>query len=206
MELLLATGNAHKAQELRDLLSGIPVTVLSPRDVGGLPEVIEDGATFQENAAKKASSAAKHTGRWCLADDSGLCVDALEGAPGIHSARYGGTHGDDEGNNKKLLLDLAEVPEEKRGAAFVCSLALARPDGEIEIVIDGRTEGRILTEPMGVGGFGYDPLFLFSEPNLEQTGRCFASLTPPEKSAVSHRGRALRALGQELTAILEQTS
>ncbi|MAE46897.1 MAG: non-canonical purine NTP pyrophosphatase, RdgB/HAM1 family [Planctomycetes bacterium] len=205
MELLLATGNTHKAQELRDMLSELPVTVLTPDEIGGLPEVIEDGTTFGENAVKKARSAALHTGRWSLADDSGLCVDALGGAPGIHSARYGGTHGDDQGNNHKLLKELAQVPERNRNAAFVCALALARPNGEIETVLEGRTEGRILNQAEGQGGFGYDPLFQFIEPNLMQTNRCFASLTSTEKSAVSHRGRALRALGHELIAILERS-
>lgn len=206
MELLLATGNSHKARELRELLAELPITILTPDQVGGVPEVIEDGDTFEENASKKATSAASHTNRWTLADDSGLCVDALGGAPGIHSARYGGTHGDDQGNNDKLLTELEKVPTEQRTAAFVCALALARPDGAIETVIECRTEGRILNEPEGEGGFGYDPLFLFQEPDLPQTGRCFASLTAPEKAAVSHRGRALRSLSQELLTILERTS
>lgn len=204
MELLLATGNSHKARELRELLAPLPVTVLTPDEVGGLPEVIEDGATFGENASKKATSAAIHADRWALADDSGLCVDALDGAPGIHSARYGGTHGDDQGNNSKLLADLENVPSENRGAAFVCALALARPGGKIEAVIECRTEGRILTKPVGRAGFGYDPLFLFNEPNLPQTGQCFASLSSQDKAAVSHRGRALRALSQQLLSILER--
>ena len=204
MELLLATGNAHKVAELRAMLTPLGVRVLTPDEVGGLPEVEEDGATFGANAAKKAVSAASHAGRWALADDSGLCVDALDGAPGIHSARYAGTHGDDAGNNAKLLRELAGVEDANRGAAFVCALVLASPEGEVAATFEERTRGRILHAEEGQGGFGYDPLFLFTEPDLPQTGRCFATLDQDEKGAVSHRGRALRALAKALPHLQER--
>ena len=204
MELLLATGNAHKVAELRAMLEPVGVTVLTPSDVGGLPEVEEDGDTFEANAAKKAVSAARHAGHWALADDSGLCVDALGGAPGIHSARYAGTHGDDAGNNAKLLRELAEVPDAERGGAFVCALVLADPTGAVVATFEERTHGRILHAEEGEGGFGYDPLFLFTEPDLPQTDRCFATLAQDEKAAVSHRGRALRALAEALPQLQER--
>jgi len=194
-ELLLASGNAKKLAELRRLAEPLGVTVLSPADVGGLPEVVEDGDTFAANASKKAASAARHANRWALADDSGLAVDALDGAPGVHSARYAGTHGDDAANNRKLLGALAEVPDGDRGAAFVCALALAAPGtGEVSHTASGEVRGEIARAPEGAGGFGYDPLFRFTEPGFPTTGMVFATLSADEKAEVSHRGRALRAL------------
>lgn len=205
MELLLASGNAHKLAELRAMLAETmpDVSVLTPADVGGLPDVIEDGATFEANAAKKACEGAAHAGHWTLADDSGLCVDALGGAPGVQSARYAGKHGDDEANNERLLAELSSIADEDRTGAFVCVLALARPDGSLAATWEGRTNGSILRERDGEGGFGYDPLFRFEEPGLEATGRCFARLTREEKAAVSHRGRALRAFVADLPHTLE---
>lgn len=203
MKLLLASGNAKKLAELRQIAGPMGIDVASPADVGGLPEVVEDGATFAENAAKKAASGARHSGLWTLADDSGLEVDALGGAPGVHSARYAGTHGDDAANNAKLLEALADVPDEDRGAAFVCALALARPDtGEIAHVTGGRVSGTILREPQGDGGFGYDPLFRFTEPGFPITGLVFGALSAEEKASVSHRGRALRELSGALRDLL----
>ena len=198
MDVVLASGNLKKAAELRSLLEPLEVHVLSPDEVGGLPEVVEDQATFAGNARKKAESGARASGRWCLADDSGLCVEALDGAPGIYSARFAGVHGDDVANNRKLLADLTDVPSERRGASFVCALALAGPDGSTEAVFEGEVHGRILEAPRGEGGFGYDPLFLFTEPGHAQTGRGFAELSPAEKADISHRGRALRHLAEHL--------
>jgi XTP/dITP diphosphohydrolase len=200
-ELLIASSNPKKLAELEALLAPLGVRLLAPRDVGGIPDVVEDGATFRANAALKASAAALHTGRWALADDSGLEVDALGGAPGVRSARFSGAHGDDAANNRRLLELLAGVPVERRGARFVCALALARPDGTLALEVEGTARGRILPAPRGTRDFGYDPLFLFSEPGFAETGRGFAELEPAEKARVSHRGRALRELARRLSEL-----
>jgi XTP/dITP diphosphohydrolase len=194
MRVLLASNNAKKHGELSKMLAPLGFEVVLPRDVGGIPDVVEDQPTFDGNAAKKAVSAARASGLWALADDSGLEVDALGGAPGVRSARYAGVHGDDAANNARLLRELEGVGDERRGAQFVCALALARPDGEIALAVRGVARGRILHAPRGDGDFGYDPLFLFVEPGFAQTGRGFAELDHDAKSAVSHRGRALREL------------
>lgn len=198
MKLLLASGNTKKRRELTELLAHLGVELLGPEDVGGLPEVDEDQDTFEGNARKKAISGARSKGLWCLADDSGLAVDALGGAPGVHSARYAGTHGDDEGNNDKLLRELRGLPPEQRGARFICVLALCDPAGEVVEECRGEVRGRILEERQGTGGFGYDPLFLFTEPGFPQSDRCFGILEAYEKAHVSHRGRALRELIERL--------
>ena len=192
--LLLASDNSKKRAELIALLAGRNVELLTPRDIGGLPSVEEDAPTFAGNAAKKARSAALASKLWCLADDSGLEVEALGGAPGIQSARYAGVHGDDARNNARLLEELQAFKSEQRRARFVCSLALARPDGEIALAVEGHASGRILEAARGTRDFGYDPLFLFTEPGFPETGRGFAELEPAEKSRVSHRGRAMRML------------
>ena len=204
MELLIASGNPKKLAEIELYLSGTDVRVLSPADIGGIPDVEEDGSTFAANAEKKAVSAATASGRWALADDSGLEVDHLDGAPGVHSARYAGTHGDDDANNRQLLADLAGLEDPERGARFFCALALARPDGVIEAHFEGTALGQILEERRGSRDFGYDPYFLFTEEGFPQTGRGFAELEPDEKSAVSHRGRALAALRDYLSSFTEQ--
>lgn len=196
--LLLASGNRKKLGELQRLLAPLGIELRSPADVGGLPEVDEDAPTFAGNAEKKARSAALATGLWSLGDDSGLCVDALDGAPGVRSARFAGAHGDDAANNAKLLAELRGVPAERRGARFVCAVALARPDGTIDAVLEGEARGRILDEPRASGGFGYDPLFRFDEPGHAATGKVFAELSGAEKGAVSHRGRALARLAEHL--------
>lgn len=202
--LLLATGNKKKVAELTRLLEPLGVSLVTPDQlVSGLPEVVEDQPTFTGNARKKAVSAAQAAGEWALADDSGLEVDALEGAPGVHSARYSGRHGDDGANNAKLLAELADVTSERRGAQFVCALVLARPDGTVAAEIERKVRGRILTEARGTRDFGYDPIFLFTEEGFEETGRGFAELEPDEKSRVSHRGRALRALSDELRVLID---
>lgn len=204
MELLIASGNPKKLVEIELYLKETGVRVLSPADVGGLPLVEEDGLTFAANAEKKAVSAAAVSGRWTLADDSGLEVDHLGGAPGVHSARFAGTHGDDEANNLRLQRELDEVEDSGRGAQFTCALALARPDGLIAARFEGTARGRILRERRGTRDFGYDPYFLFTEEGYAQTGRSFAELDPEEKSAVSHRGRALAALRRHLTTAAQE--
>ena len=198
MRLLLATQNRKKVREFTELLTPLGFTLLTPADVGGLPEVAEDQPTFAGNAAKKAASAARAHGLLSLADDSGLEVEHLGGAPGVRSARYAGEPSDDARNNAKLLAELAQVPDERRGARFVCALALAQPNGTIELAVEDVARGRILHAPRGDGDFGYDPLFLFTEPGFPQTGRSFAELNGQEKAAVSHRGRALRGLVERL--------
>ena len=202
MEILLASGNAHKLEEFRAMLEPLGVTMLSPKDVGGLPEVVEDGTTFAENAAKKATSGANASGKWTLADDSGIAVDALDGAPGVHSARFAGTHGDDAGNNALLLEKLADTPDDQRGASFVCALALARPEGDVVLSTRGETHGHVLREARGATGFGYDPLFLFDEEGFEPKGMSFAEIDQAVKATVSHRGRALRQLAMRLEAVI----
>jgi XTP/dITP diphosphohydrolase len=186
-ELLFATGNPGKLRELRELVAGIQLRVIALGEVGGEPpEVLEDGATFADNALKKARAYAAWSGRIALADDSGLCVDALEGRPGVHSARWSGRG--DVGNNERLLAELAGVPDRERGAEYRAVLALARPDGAILALVEGSCRGRIATAPRGSGGFGYDPLFLLAD------GRTMAELPPAEKHGLSHRGEAFRRL------------
>ncbi len=199
MKLVLASKNAKKLDELRRFLAETSVEVVLPPD--DLPDVIEDRPTFRENAAKKAISAARHTGMLALADDSGLEVEHLKGEPGVRSARWAGAHGDDEANNRLLLEKMKGVPLHKRGARFVCALAVARPDGTIALEVSGSARGRILNERCGTRDFGYDPYFLFTEDGYEETGRGFAELTPEEKLHVSHRGRALRELARRLPGI-----
>lgn len=181
--ITLASGNAHKIREISDML-GVPVRGL--RDIADAPELIEDGDSFEANALIKARGLRDVLGDWTLADDSGLAVDALNGAPGIHSARYAGTHGDDAANNRLLLQNLSG--EKNRGAAFVCVLALCGPSGE-EWVIRGECRGIIAESPSGTSGFGYDPLFI-----PEGHAQSFAELGDEVKSSISHRARALRLL------------
>ena len=196
--LLIATSNAKKLREFELLLAPLDIELVRPADVGGLPEVDENQPTFALNAAKKASAAARAKELWTLADDSGLEVDALDGAPGVLSARFAGEPCDDAANNAKLLVALSKVPSAKRGARFVCALALARPDGTVALEVEGEARGRILFGPRGTNDFGYDPLFLFTEPGFNQNQRGFAELSAAEKAGVSHRGRALRILADEL--------
>ena len=188
MKVLLATRNAGKLAELRRMLAGGPVEVVGLADVPEFPDAPETGATFAENALAKARDAANATGLPAVADDSGLAVDALNGMTGVLSARWSGRHGDDVANLELLLGQLTDVPDERRGAAFVCAAALVVPGG-LETVVHGEWTGRIVREPRGSGGFGYDPIFV---PDGEQ--RTSAELSPEEKDAASHRGRAMRAL------------
>lgn len=195
--LVLASRNAGKLRELVDLLAPLGVEVKAVSDFPNVPEVVEDGETFAENAAKKAREVAAAVGAWALGEDSGLAVDALGGRPGVYSARFAGTHGDDAANNRKLLAELDGVPAAKRTAAYRTHIAVASPDGEIALTAEGRCRGRIVTEPRGEGGFGYDPLFLV--PEYHGT---FGELAPAVKRAISHRARAMRALMRELPRLL----
>ncbi len=189
--LLLASNNAHKVDELKKILVG-RYDVVSLREVGLDIEVEETGKTFAENAALKAEAVMHRTGCPALADDSGLMVDALGGAPGVRSARYAGTHGNDAANNRLLLANLADKPGPIT-ARFVSAIALARPDRET-LVVEGTVEGEIVSTPRGEGGFGYDPLFEY------ESGKTFAEMTGEEKNVVSHRARATQALLSALAA------
>jgi XTP/dITP diphosphohydrolase len=188
MQLVAATRNTGKLREIRALFAGHDIRVVSAGDFPGCPEVIEDGATFAANAAKKAREAAAFTGHLTLADDSGLEVDILDGRPGIHSARFAGEDAGDAENTKKLLQELAGVPAEQRGAAFRCVMALCRPDGFCRL-FSGRLEGVILEERRGREGFGYDPVFF-----VPDYGKTLAELPLETKNRISHRGRALARL------------
>lgn len=190
--VLLATSNAGKLAELRELLPP-HVTVLGLADVAPYTALPESGATFEDNALIKARQAAAETGLVSLADDSGLTVEALRGMPGILSARWSGQHGDDAANNALLLAQLADIPDERRGAAFVSAVALVDPAGRTEVT-RGEWPGRLIRTPRGANGFGYDPLFVPAECDADGTGRTSAELTPAGKNALSHRGRAMRAM------------
>ena len=185
-EILLATRNAGKIREIRRMTAAGDWVWHGLDAFPGVPAAVEDGATFAENARRKALHYAQATGLCTLADDSGLEVDCLGGEPGVHSARYAGTPRDDDANNRKLVAALAGVPLERRTARFRCALALARP-GELLVETEGAVAGLIIDEPRGDNGFGYDPHFL-----IPALGRTTAELPPDEKNALSHRGQALR--------------
>ncbi len=185
-KLVLATGNRNKVSEIRVLLQGLPFAILTLEDYKGLVMPEEDQPTFAGNAAKKAEAVARQSGETALADDSGLEVDALDGRPGVRSARYAGEEGNYAANNRLLLEELAGILPNRRGARFVCAIAVAIP-GEQTHIIEESCPGRIAESPQGEGGFGYDPLFIY-----DPAGVTFAEMTAEEKNAVSHRGRALR--------------
>lgn len=190
MKIIIATHNKHKLTEMARILEPMGYEVVTDRDIGiELTDVEENGKTFLENARIKSEAGCKESGLPCIADDSGLCVDALGGEPGVYSARYSGTHGDDEANNKKLLKNLKDVPDEKRTARFECAICVSFPDGR-EITARGTCEGWIGHEKRGDNGFGYDPLFMVGD-------RSFAELLAEEKDAISHRGNALKALREK---------
>jgi XTP/dITP diphosphohydrolase len=197
--LLLATRNAGKLAELQRLLAtAVPgVEVVGLRDVEEYPEAPETGATFAENALLKAREAVRHTGLPAVADDSGLAVDALNGMPGIFSARWSGRHGDDEANTALLLAQLGDVPDVRRGAAFVCAAAFVTADGT-EHVLEREWRGTVIREKRGTNGFGYDPVFV--PQGLDVTS---AELAPEEKDARSHRGQAFAALVPLIAGALE---
>ncbi|MHC4662084.1 MAG: XTP/dITP diphosphatase [Planctomycetota bacterium] len=192
MQILIATRNQGKLREIGKLLEGMPYDVTSPNDIPGLPDVLEDGLTFEENAKKKAAALAAASGLLTLADDSGLMVDALGGAPGVFSARYAGEPVNDKANCRKILDNLDGVPQDKRTARFVCVIAGAAPD-RLLFTVRGECEGVIINEPRGENGFGYDPVFFFSP-----KGRTFAQLHMDEKNIVSHRAKALSLAKVEL--------
>ncbi|WP_037576017.1 XTP/dITP diphosphatase [Phaeacidiphilus oryzae] len=189
-KLVLATRNHGKIRELRVILgeSGLDVDLVGADDYPEVPDVKETGVTFAENALLKAHALAKATGLPAVADDSGLCVDVLGGAPGIFSARWAGRHGDDIANLELLLGQLSDIAQEHRAAHFACAAALALPDGT-ERVVEGRMPGSLAFAPRGANGFGYDPILI-----VEDDTRTAAELTPEEKNAISHRGKAFRGL------------
>lgn len=194
-EIVIATRNKGKTAEIRDLLKGFPVEIKNLDDFGPIPEVEEDGDTFDENAYKKASFTARVLGIPALADDSGLIVEALDGAPGVHSARYAGENASDRERCQKLLAAMDGT--ENRKAAFACVISIAVPSGPA-LTYEGRCEGTITQAPRGANGFGYDPIFFY--PSL---GKTFAELTRQEKSHVSHRGKALREVQEEFQKVLQ---
>lgn len=195
VEIMLASRNRKKAEEIQRILAGQPIEVLSLADFPECPDVEEDCDTFDGNAIKKARAVAQFTGRMTLSDDSGLEVAALNGAPGVYSARYAGEDATDLLNVEKLLSEMAEIPDSQREARFVCCIALAEPGGE-EHTFWGFTEGEIGREPRGGSGFGYDPVFYPS--GHDQT---FAEMTATEKDALSHRQKALAKLADYLSAL-----
>ncbi|TDT58420.1 XTP/dITP diphosphatase [Fonticella tunisiensis] len=194
--IIIASNNKHKVDEIKAILREFPFEILSLKEAGIDIEVDEDGKTFEENALKKAVEVMKVSGEMALADDSGLEVYALDGEPGVYSARFAGEHGNDKKNNKKLLNLLKNVPDEERGARFVSIIALVSPDGE-QIIGRGYIEGKIGYEEKGKNGFGYDPLFIVPELN-----KTFGELTSEEKNLISHRSRALADLKSKLKKIL----
>jgi len=188
--LVLATHNAHKVDELQQMLAAYPVEVCSMQDFPGIPEPEETGATFLENATIKAKAASAFTGLPALADDSGICIDALNGAPGIYSARWAGPGSNADEWIRKTLQLLVDKSGPERTCRYVCSLVMTNASGDVIAFSEGTMEGRIGTTPVGIGGFGYDPIFLVA-PKFEISA---AELTPEEKHAISHRGSALRNL------------
>ena len=196
--IVLASRNRKKAVEIADLLAPHGFDVVPVTEFPDVPEVVEDGDSFAANAAKKASEVALAIGQWVIGEDSGLCVDALNGAPGIYSARYSGENATDEGNNDKLLSELDGVEAAKRGAGYVCSVALSDPEGQIRVAVEGTCRGRIIHERRGAGGFGYDPLFLIPEYH-----RTFGELSPAVKRCLSHRARAFAKFTPSLLKIAD---
>ena len=190
MKALLATRNVKKLAELRRILddAGIEIELLGLADVSEYPEAPETGLTFEENALLKAREAVRHTGLPAIADDSGIAVDALNGMPGVFSARWAGRHGDDTANLELLLAQVGDVPDEHLGAAFVCAAAFVTPEGR-EVVVHGEMRGRLVRAPRGSNGFGYDPIFVADGQSVTN-----AELEPAAKDAISHRGKAFRAL------------
>ena len=197
-DLVLGTNNQKKLVELRLLLPEDRFKLTTLAEIPESIDVEETGTTFTENAALKATEQAKLLGRWVLAEDSGLTVDALKGEPGVYSARYAGQHGDDEANNEKLLKELSGVPMERRTAKFNCYLCLSDPDGNVRLEGNGTCGGMIATERSGKAGFGYDPLFIIPEYH-----RTFGELDLTVKRAISHRSRALRSFIPKLLRIVD---
>ena len=196
-KLILATTNKDKAREIAEILSDTPFVVTTMKEEGFDPDIVEDGKTFEENALIKARTVhALAKGAYVMADDSGLCIDALDGAPGIYSARFCGENSTYPEKFAKIFEMLKDVPEEKRTAKFVCSIAVVRPDGS-EFTVRGEICGVLHEKPMGDGGFGYDPIFYVPE-----FGMTTAQMTKEQKNSISHRGKASRAMAEKLKADL----
>jgi len=199
-QIVLATRNAHKVIELREILADLVeefgLEVVGVSEFPDIEDVVEDGVTFAENATLKAVAVARATGLPAIADDSGLAVDVLGGAPGIFSARWSGVHGSDRANLELLLAQMGDVKDEHRGAGFVCAAALAMPDGRV-LVREGQVRGTLTRAPRGSNGFGYDPILL-----VDGDIRTLAEYDNAQKNAISHRGKALRALSADLRAVL----
>ena len=198
IEVVIATRNSGKLREIRAILSPLGLKILSLRDFPEVPEIIEDGQTFEENAVKKAAVVSRQTGRMAIADDSGLAVDALQGRPGVFSSRYAGEKATDAQRYQKLLKEMAGTPQGKRGAAFICAMAVASPKGKVEMV-KGECRGEIAFAPKGSHGFGYDPVFY-----LPERGKTMAELEPDVKNRISHRAQALEKLKQVLPNFLKE--
>jgi XTP/dITP diphosphohydrolase len=197
--LVLGTRNRKKCDEIAAILGDLPLELTDLTRWPEAPDVVEDGTTFEANARKKAVELARALGQWVLGEDSGLVVPALNGRPGVYSARYAGRQRDDAANNARLLAELAPLPDDHRAAYYVCTAALADPAGEIRAVVEGRCHGLIVRELRGSGGFGYDPLFLVPEYH-----RTFGELSPRLKHALSHRGRALAQLRPVLSREIQR--
>jgi len=197
--LVVGTRNAKKREEILEILGDLDWQVRDLTSWPDAPEVVEDGATFEANARKKASELAKFLQHWVLGEDSGLVVPALNGRPGVHSARYAGKQGDDAANNARLLAELAPLPDDRRAACYVCTAALADPHGQIQALVEGRCHGVVVRDFRGSGGFGYDPLFLIPEYQ-----RTFGELSARVKHALSHRARALERLRPALRRLIPE--
>jgi len=197
MDIVLATKNKGKVKELERLLADLHINILPMSDFPEVGEIEESGETFEENALIKAREVANITGYIAMADDSGLAVDALDGKPGVYSARYAGEGAGDEANNRKLIEDMNELSLDKRSAAFICFMAVVDPSGK-SITTSGRCEGIVRDVPSGRGGFGYDPLFY-----VEEYGCTMAELSPEVKNSISHRGRAVAELKKLLPGFLD---
>ena len=197
--IVLASRNNKKAREVAELLAPAGFHVVPVTEFPDVPEVVEDGNTFAANAAKKATEVARALGQWVIGEDSGLKVDALNGEPGIYSARYSGENATDESNNAKLIEALNGIAEEKRSAGYVSSLALSNPSGEVRLAVEGTCRGRIIDEPRGSNGFGYDPYFLIPEFH-----RTFGELSTLVKHKLSHRARAFAQFTPQLVAICHE--
>ena len=196
--LVLGTGNRKKGEELARLFAPTGLKLLTLADLSDVVDVVEDGDTFADNAALKAVAQARHLDRWILAEDSGLMVDTLDGAPGVFSARYSGPNATDESNNRLLLDELGQTPLDNRAARFVCHMTLSDPSGTIRAESEAFCRGRITLEPQGTHGFGYDPLF-----EVVEYHRTFGLLGPAVKACLSHRARAARQLVPLLTGLVD---
>lgn len=198
-EIVLASRNKKKSGEIADLLAPHGIQVVSVAQYDPVPEVIEDGDSFAENAAKKATQTALFLKKWAIGEDSGLQVDALKGAPGIYSARFAGEDATDEMNNAKLIEDLTDVPDAKRGAGYLCHITLSDPEGNVRLSVERTCRGRIAREPRGSNGFGYDPYF-----QIREYGKTFGELSPIVKRNLSHRSRAFGDFIPKLIALFNE--